>query len=89
MKWGVLYTFDANGNILTQLPEVIGHARKATTPFETPTADQMPDKTVRPTNQYIIIHPNFSRERDAKLMGKIEIKDFIGLLCLAAAMGSN
>jgi hypothetical protein len=49
----------------------------------------MLDKTVQPTNQYIIIQPNFSRESDAKLIGKIEIKDFIGLLRLAEALGTN
>jgi hypothetical protein len=30
----------------------------------------MLDKTVQPTNQYIIIQANFSRESDAKLIGK-------------------
>jgi hypothetical protein len=47
----------------------------------------MLDKIVQPTNLYIIIQPNFSRESDAKLIGKIEIKDFNGLLCLAAVLG--
>jgi hypothetical protein len=41
-------------------------------------------------NQYIlIIQPNFSHESDAILTEKIEVKTFIGFLCLAGALRSN
>jgi hypothetical protein len=36
---------------------------------------------------FLIIQPNFSQERDAKLTDKTEIKPFIGLLCLAESFG--
>ena len=43
------------------------------------------DNILHHTNYYIfIIQPNISRESDAKLTDKTEIKAFICLLCLAA-----
>jgi hypothetical protein len=38
---------------------------------------------------FLITHPNFSQDRDVKLTDKIEIKAFIGLLCLAGVLRSN
>jgi hypothetical protein len=49
----------------------------------------MLDNTVQPTNQYIIIQPNFRGESEAKLAGKIKMKDFIGLVCLEAVLRSK
>lgn len=41
------------------------------------------NSTVQYTNQYVLIfQPNFSRESDANLTDKIEIKTYISLLCL-------
>jgi len=65
-------------NILTNLPRVIGQARKAATPAETWNClitGEILDSIVQHTNQYIfIIQTNFSCERNATLTGKIEIK---------------
>jgi hypothetical protein len=48
------------------------------------------DNIAHHTNQYIlIIQPNFSPKRTAKLTDKTEIKAFIGLLYLAGALRSN
>jgi hypothetical protein len=48
------------------------------------------DNIFQHTNQYIlIIQPNFSRERDAIHTEKIEVKTFIGFLCLAGAFRSK
>ena len=80
-------------NILTKLPEVMGQSRKATKPFERWNcliADEISDNTVQRTNLCIlIIHPNFSSESHAKRTGRIEMKGFIGLLCLAGAIRNN
>jgi len=40
-------------------------------------------------NQFILIKLNVSSATDAKLTGKMEIKTFIGLLCLAGRLWSN
>jgi len=80
-------------NILTKLPGVNGHARYATAPLEAWSClitNKILDNIAQHTNQYILsIQPKFSRESDAKLTDKIEVKDFIGLLCLAGALRSN
>ena len=42
------------------------------------------------TNQYILnIQPNFGHESEAKLIDKIEMNAFIGLLCLAGELRIN
>jgi hypothetical protein len=52
--------------------------------------DEILDNTVDHTYQYIlIIQPNFSCERDAKLKDKTELKAFISLLYLAGALQST
>lgn len=81
-------------NILTKLHGVVGQSRDAaSTPFEAwncHVTDGILDNVVRHTNQYIlIIRPNFSRESDGKLMGKNEMKAFIGRLCFAGALRCN
>lgn len=56
-------------NVLTKLPGVISHAKKATTPFEARNyliTDTIRDDVVQHTNQYII-QPEFSCVSDAKL----------------------
>jgi len=62
-------------------------------PFETwscLSTNEILDNIALHTNQYILsIQPKFSRESDAKLTDKIEVKDFIGLLCLTGALRSN
>ena len=71
----------------------MGQARKAATPFERWNClitDEISDNIVQHTHLYIlIIHPNFSSENHAKRTDKIEIKVFIGLLCLAGALRNN
>jgi len=48
------------------------------------------DNIFQHTNQHIIIiQPNFSLESDTILTEKIEVKTFIGFLCLAGALRSN
>ena len=78
---------------MTKLPGVIGQARNATTPLEAWNClitGEILDNTVHHTNQCIpIIQSNFSRERDAKLTDKTELKALIGLLYLAGALRSN
>jgi hypothetical protein len=80
-------------NILTKLLGVIGQTKNATLPFDAWNClitDEISDKTVQHTNQYIfIIHPNFSCKCDAKLTDTIEVKAFIGLLCSAGVLWSN
>jgi len=80
-------------NILTKLPELMGHVRNATTPFEAWSClitNEILDNIAQHTSQYILsIQPKFCHESDAKLTDKIEVKDFIGLLCLAGALRSN
>jgi hypothetical protein len=80
-------------NIPTKLPEVMGQARKATTPFERWNClitDEISDNVVQHTNLYIlIIRPNFSSESHAKRTDKTEIKSFIGLLCLGGALRND
>jgi hypothetical protein len=52
--------------------------------------DEIFNNIVQYTNQYILItQPNFSRESDAKLTDKIEIKTYISLLCLAGVLRSK
>jgi hypothetical protein len=80
-------------NILTRIPGVIDHARNATTPFEAWSClikNEILDNITQHTSQYILsIRPKCSRESDAKLTDKIEVKYFIGLICLAGALRSN
>ena len=80
-------------NILTKLPEVMGQTRKATTSFERWNClitEEISDNIVQHTNLYIlVIYPSFSSESHAKRRDKIEIKGFIGLLCLAGALRNN
>jgi hypothetical protein len=48
------------------------------------------NSTVQYTNQYVLIfQPNFSRESDANLTDKIEIKTYISLLCLTWVLRSE
>jgi len=55
-----------------------------------PITHEILDKIFQHTDQYIlIIQTNFSRESDAILTEKIEVKTFIGFLCLAGALRSN
>jgi hypothetical protein len=75
-------------NILPKLPEVIGQARKATTPSQAWSClitDEKLDNIVQHTNRYILLQPNLSRACD----DKIEIIAFICRLCLAGALRSN
>jgi hypothetical protein len=75
MKWGKAKSSThirwRGQNIVTKLPEVIGHARNANTPPETwdcQITDEILDNIFHNINQYIlIIQPNFNHERDAKL----------------------
>ena len=74
--------------ILTNLPGVIGQARKATTPSEAWSClitDENLDNIVQHTNRYILLQPYLNRACDAK----IEIIAFICHLCLAGALRSN
>ena len=48
-------------------------------------ADDILDPVMTCTNQYI----NYARNRDAKCTDVIELKGFIGLLCLAGAYRAN
>jgi hypothetical protein len=65
----------------------------ATTPFEAQKcliAGETLDNIVHCTNQCILItQPNFSHKSDAELTDKIEIKAFIGLLCIVGVFQSN
>jgi hypothetical protein len=78
---------------VTKLPGAIGQSRNATTPLEAWNyliTDEILDNIAHHTNQYVlIIQSNFSHERVSKLTDKTELKAFIGLLYLAAALRSN
>ena len=78
---------------MTKLPEIIGQARNTTMPLEAWNClitGEILDNILHHTNQYIlIIQPNFSRERDANLTDKTELKACIGLLYLAASLRNN
>jgi hypothetical protein len=97
MKWGrtksSTHIRQRGQNTVAKLPGVIGQSRNATASLETWNClitDKLLDNTIYHTNQYIlIIQPNFSRERDAKLIDETELRAFIGLLYVAGVLWSK
>ena len=79
--------------ILTKLPPVIGVARRATTSFEAWycfIAGEFLDNIIRHTEQHIFFNQHYvSLASDDQLTDEIDIKFFIGLLCLVGAFQNN
>ncbi|GLV46045.1 uncharacterized protein CBL_05132 [Carabus blaptoides fortunei] len=81
-------------NIITHLPGCKGPSKNVTRPSESFFLffdDFVFDLLVENTNKYIVteVKDNFSRERDARLVTKNEIKAFLGILIAGGVMRSS